>query len=126
MPEMLLNMAQTSLGGLGEMQKTMLERLGRMGDSAKAYEFQDLDENMYRMWTDIYEKEFKQFFHIPQLGLMRTYQEKANQVDSHDAAEQFDVDFAIMTLELSALISSVIEVFGGENRDAIEADQSGL
>lgn len=80
MPEMLLNMAQTSLGGLGEMQKKMFERLGRVGASAKAYEFQDIDENMFRIWTDIYEKEFKQFLHIPQLGLMRTYQEKANQV----------------------------------------------
>jgi hypothetical protein len=40
----------------------------------------DIDENMFRAWTDIYEKEFQQFFQIPQLGLMRTYQEKANQV----------------------------------------------
>ena len=48
-------------------------------------------------------------------------QEKASQVDAYDAAEQFDVDFAIMTLELSALISAVIEIFGGENDDAIKA-----
>lgn len=80
MPEMSLNMAQTSLGGFGEMQKKMIECLGRMGASAKAYEFQDIDENIFRIWTDIYEKEFKQFFQIPQLGLMRTYQEKNNQL----------------------------------------------
>ncbi|TKB24179.1 hypothetical protein FCL47_19930 [Desulfopila sp. IMCC35006] len=80
MPEMLLHMAQSSLGGFGEMHKKMIERLGRVGASAKAYDFQDIDENIFRIWTDIYEKEFKQFFQIPQLGLMRTYQEKANQV----------------------------------------------
>lgn len=80
MPEMLLNMAQTSLGGFEEMQKKMIECLGRVGASAKAYEFQDIDENIFRIWTDIYEKEFKQFFQIPQLGLMRTYQEKNNQL----------------------------------------------
>ena len=80
MPEMLLNLAQTSFGGFGEIQKKMLEGLGRVGASANAYEFQDIDENIFRIWTDIYEKEFKQFFQIPQLGLMRTYQEKANQM----------------------------------------------
>ena len=32
---------------------------------------------MFRVWTDIYEKEFQQFFQVPQLGLMRTYQEKS-------------------------------------------------
>ena len=80
MPEMMLNLAQTSLGSLGKMQQNIMESLSRVGASAKAYEFQDVDENIFRIWTDIYEKEFKQFFRIPQLGLMRTYQEKANQM----------------------------------------------
>lgn len=80
MPEMLLKFSQTSLVGFWEMQQSMIERLGRMTTSAKAYDFQDIDENIFRMWTDIYEKEFKQFFLVPQLGLMRTYQEKANQM----------------------------------------------
>ncbi len=79
MPEVLLKLAQTSMGSIMELQQNMTQRLGRMGDSAKAYQFQDLDDNMSRLWTDIYEREFRQFFHIPQLGLMRTYQEKANQ-----------------------------------------------
>ena len=80
MPEVLLKLAQTSMGSVMEMQQTMIQRAGRIGDSAKAYQFQDIDENIFRVWTDIYEKEFQQFFRIPQLGLMRTYQEKANLV----------------------------------------------
>ncbi|MBC2711589.1 MAG: hypothetical protein HGJ94_11565 [Desulfosarcina sp.] len=80
MPEVLLKLAQTSMGSLIELQQNMLQRLGRMGESVEAYRFQDIDENICRLWTDIYEKEFRQFFHIPQLGLMRTYQEKAHQV----------------------------------------------
>jgi polyhydroxyalkanoate synthesis regulator phasin len=79
MPEVLLKLAQTSMGGLIEMQQKMTQRLGRMGESVEAYQFQDIDENMFRVWTDIYQKEFQQFFRIPQLGLMRTYQEKSNQ-----------------------------------------------
>lgn len=85
MPEVLLNLAQTSMGSVIELQQNVVERIGRMGESAKAYQFQDLDENLSRLWTDIYEKEFRQFFHIPQLGLMRTYQERANRVvDSYN------------------------------------------
>lgn len=79
MPEVLLKLAQTSMGSLIELQQKMIQRVGRMGQSVDAYQFQDIDENMFRAWTDIYKKEFQQFFQIPQLGLMRTYQEKANQ-----------------------------------------------
>ena len=80
MPEVLLKLSQSSLDGFFEMQQKMLERLGRIGESAEAYKFQDLDENIFRAWTDTYEKEFKQFFQIPQLGLMRNYQGKINLV----------------------------------------------
>lgn len=80
MPEVLLQLAQTSLGSYLELQQKMIERLGRMGDSTEAYKFEDIDENIFRLWTDIYEKEFRQFLHIPQLGLMRTYQEKTGEV----------------------------------------------
>lgn len=80
MPEMLLNLAQTSLGGFVKMQQNIVDSLGRVGASVEAYKFQDIDENIFHIWTDIYEKEFKKFFQIPQLGLMRTYQEKNNQL----------------------------------------------
>ncbi|BBO87158.1 poly(R)-hydroxyalkanoic acid synthase subunit PhaE [Desulfosarcina ovata] len=75
-PEVLLKLAQTSVGSFAEMQQNIFQRLGRIGDSVKAYEFQDIDENIFRMWTDIYEKEFRQFLQVPQLGLLRGYQEK--------------------------------------------------
>ncbi len=80
MPEVLMKLSLNSLDSFFEMQQKMLERLGRLGESAEAYKFQDIDENIFRAWTDIYEKEFKQFFQIPQLGLMRNYQEKVNLV----------------------------------------------
>jgi len=35
-------------------------------------------------------------------------------VEAQDFAEQFDVDFSIMTLELSAFIKALLEAFGGE------------
>lgn len=85
MPEVLLKLAQTSMGSMIELQQKMIQRLGRMGESVEAYQFRDIDENMSRVWTDIYKREFQQFFQIPQLGLMRTYQEKLNQaVDKYN------------------------------------------
>ncbi|MBL4827352.1 MAG: recombination-associated protein RdgC [Spongiibacteraceae bacterium] len=48
-------------------------------------------------------------------------QEKANQVDAQDAAEQFDIDFSIMTLEISALIQALTNVFGGAKKPDADA-----
>ena len=79
MPEVLLKLAQSSFGSFLELQQRMIQRLGQLGASVEAYQFQDIDENIFRLWTEIYEKEFRRFFQIPQLGLMRSYQEKAMQ-----------------------------------------------
>ena len=80
MPDVLMKLTQSSLGSFLEMQTKMVERLGQLGSKAEAYTFSDIDENIFRAWTETYEKEFRQFFQVPQLGLMRTYQEKANLV----------------------------------------------
>jgi len=79
MPEILMKMAQTGLAGFLQAQHKWFEQAGRIGKSTEAYTFEDLDENAFRAWTDIYEKEFRQFLNIPQLGLTRFYQEKVNQ-----------------------------------------------
>jgi class III poly(R)-hydroxyalkanoic acid synthase PhaE subunit len=78
-PDILVKVAQTSLSGFLEFHNKWFERLGRIGSSTEAYTFEDLDENAFRAWSDIYEKEFRQFFNIPQLGLTRFHQEKFNQ-----------------------------------------------
>jgi hypothetical protein len=65
MPEVLMKLAQTSMGSMIELQQSVIQRLGRVGESTKAYQFQNIDENISRIWTDIYEKEFRQFFPHP-------------------------------------------------------------
>lgn len=59
---------------------------------------------------------------IKRLAFDDIIQEKAG-LDAQDAAEQFDVDFSIMTLELSAFIAAVMEAFGGENLEGPDSDQ---
>jgi hypothetical protein len=100
MPEILMTLAHSSLNSLLEMQTSTIQRLGRMGESAEAYKYTDIDENLFRLWTDIYEKEFRQYFNIPQLGLLRTYQEKANQaVDKYNLLQtQLSEFFRLLSL----------------------------
>lgn len=51
---------------------------------------------------------------IKRLNFADNIQDQADQVGADGAAEQFDVDFSIMTLELAALIKALTTVFGGE------------
>ncbi|MCB2148254.1 MAG: hypothetical protein KQI81_17390 [Deltaproteobacteria bacterium] len=78
MPELLAQFAQSAMSSFLELQRKAAESAGRIGASVEAYRFENIDENLFHVWTDIYEKEFRQFFRIPQLGLTRTYQEKLN------------------------------------------------
>ncbi len=86
MPELLAKMAQNTFNGYIQLQQKWLERCSRIGESVEAYSFEQIDENMFRAWLDMYETEFRQFFNIPQLGLTRGYQEKFNQ-----AADKYNI-----------------------------------
>jgi class III poly(R)-hydroxyalkanoic acid synthase PhaE subunit len=76
MPEMLAKLAQTSFNGFLEMQQKIVERAARLGEHVDAYTFTDIEDNLFRSWTEMYEKEFSRFFQIPKLGLAREYQER--------------------------------------------------
>ncbi|MDI7261694.1 MAG: poly(R)-hydroxyalkanoic acid synthase subunit PhaE [Thermodesulfobacteriota bacterium] len=76
LPEIVLRMAKTGWDGYFYLQQQWLERVGKIGKHTEAYKFEDLDQNVFKAWTEIYEKEFKQFLTVPQLGLTRYYQER--------------------------------------------------
>jgi class III poly(R)-hydroxyalkanoic acid synthase PhaE subunit len=77
MPETLAKLSRSTLNGFLEMQQKALERAGKLGEHVDAYSFSDIDENLFRTWTAMYEKEFSRFFQVPPLGLHREYQERA-------------------------------------------------
>ncbi|MFZ5572577.1 MAG: poly(R)-hydroxyalkanoic acid synthase subunit PhaE [Thermodesulfobacteriota bacterium] len=78
MPDILFKLAQSTLGGLVHIQQKWMEQATRVTETAEAYKFENLDENIHRAWTEMYEKEFRQFLNIPKIGLTRSYQEKLN------------------------------------------------
>lgn len=114
MPEVLAQLAQNALGSLMELQQKTVESAGRIGESVEAYRFDNIDENLFRVWSDIYEKEFRQFFRIPQLGLMRTYQEKLNTaVDAYNRFESTYAEFLrLLTLPFGHALAVLQDQMG--------------
>jgi class III poly(R)-hydroxyalkanoic acid synthase PhaE subunit len=114
MPDILAKMAQNTVSGYMQLQQKWLDRCGRIGEKADAYSFEHLDENMFRAWTDMYETEFQQFFHIPQLGLTRGYQEKFNQaVDKYNIYNSSMSEFVrVFSLPISNSVAVMQEKLG--------------
>lgn len=78
LPEVSLSMGQQIVGTYLEMQKMWTDQMAKMDRHKEAYNFEGVDENFFRMWQDIYQKEFKRYFNIPTLGLIRFQQERQN------------------------------------------------
>ena len=94
MPDILVQMVQASWKGYFHLQQQWIEKIGRIGQSTPAFSFDNLDKEVVKAWTEIYEKEFRQFFNIPQLGLTRSYQEKFGQaLDKHNRFQSQYAEF---------------------------------
>ncbi len=76
MPEVLAHLAMTSFRGFTEMHQKILDQANRLGEHIDAQSFAQIDENFFRTWSEMYEKEFSRFLQIPKLGLVREYQER--------------------------------------------------
>ncbi len=57
---------------------------------------------------------------IKRLKFTDVIQEKAADENAEDAVEQFDIEFALMTLELSEFIAQLVTAFGGENQEYMD------
>ena len=86
LPDIVTRMAQTGWNGIFQLQQYWLERVGKIGQRGEAYQFENLDQQAFKAWSETYEKNFRQFLNIPQLGLTRLYQERINRT-----ADQFNL-----------------------------------
>lgn len=94
MPDFLAKLCQNTFCGYLQHLQNLLARGGRLGQTAEAYTFNDIDENLFHVWTEMYEKEFQKFFQIPQVGLVRTYQEKfLKSVDKYNVFQSTMTEF---------------------------------
>lgn len=60
---------------------------------------------------------------IKRLRFEDNIREKADNLDAGSQAEQFDMDFSVMTIELSALIKNLMAALGGINKDNASVEE---
>ncbi len=68
------------------------------------------------LWKDALSCILEDDLTIKRLKFQDMVLEKADEADSESAAEQFDQDFAVMSLELSKFFKSLFKAFGGLQR----------
>ncbi len=71
-------------------------------------------------WRDRLTFVLDEHFAIKRVRFLDIVQEQVDDVERDDAAARFDVDFSIMTLELSLFIKQLFDAFGGENKDGLD------
>ena len=97
MPEVALKLIQTGWQGVLNLQQQWIEKAARVGQSTPAYKFENLDQEALQAWTDLYEKELRQYINVPQVGLFRLYQERmAQSVDEHARFQSTVGEFLFM------------------------------
>jgi class III poly(R)-hydroxyalkanoic acid synthase PhaE subunit len=114
MPEMGMKLAQVCFGSVNQFHQKWLDAASRVGETAEAYKFDGIDESIFKVWSEIYEKEFSQFFNVPQLGLTRSYQEKMNRcVDLHNRYQTAVAEFLrFLSLPLARSFAAMQEKIG--------------
>lgn len=94
LPEIILKMAKSGLEAGSQSQQHILEKITKIGQRADAYNFDNLDQEVFKALSEIYEKELRQYFRIPQLGLTRFYQERfAELLDKKNIFEATAAEF---------------------------------
>lgn len=78
LPEFFLKISKAGWEASARLQQKVAEKAGKIGQKTEAYQFENVDQGLFKAWREIYEEEFSQYLQIPQLGLTRYYQERVN------------------------------------------------
>ena len=121
LPDIVTRMVQTGWNGIFQLQQHWLERVGKIGQQSEAYQFENLDQQAFKSWSETYEKNFRQFLNIPQLGLTRLYQERINRTaDQFNLLQEAVAEFMYMLylpMEKSLQVMQVkLEELSGEGK----------
>jgi polyhydroxyalkanoate synthase subunit PhaE len=94
LPEILLKMAKSGFDAALQIQNHLMEKASKIGERTEAYNFENLDQDVFKALNDVYERELRQYFKIPPLGLTRFYQERFNEMlDKHNLFETMLAEF---------------------------------
>jgi len=106
LPEILLKMAQSGFDAAMQIQNHLMEKAGRIGKRTEAYNFDNLDQEVFKALSEVYEKELRQYLKIPPLGLTRFYSERFNEMlDKYNLFETTLAEFlSILYLPMEKVI----------------------
>lgn len=94
LPEIFLKMAKTGFDAALQIQNHLLEKAGKIGKRTEAYNFENLDQDVFKALSEVYEKEIQQYLKMPPLGLTRFYQERFNELlNQHNIFETTLAEF---------------------------------
>ncbi len=94
LPEILIKMSKSMYEAFSQIHNQLVEKAGRIGRQTEAYNFDNIDQEVFRALSDVYEKELRQYLKIPPLGLTRFYQERLNELlDKHNLYETTMAEF---------------------------------
>lgn len=74
-------------------------------------------------WKDGIDFVLDDQFAIKRLKFSDDIHEQANEQDAENPAQQFDMDFSIMSIELNKLISDLLSAMGGINQDNVSVEE---
>jgi len=92
LPDIMSKFLQTGMSGFLKIQEQTADKLKDLGKRTEAYRFENLDQDSIKVWSDFYDKEIRQYLKVPQLGLVRFYQERFYQ--TIDKFNVFSTTFA--------------------------------
>ena len=111
LPEIIMKMAKSAFDAAAQVQNHLVEKTGRIGKRTEAYNFENMDQEIFRALTEVYEKEIQQYLKIPPLGLTRFYQERFNRLlDKHNLFEATLAEFlSILYLPMEKSMKVLME-----------------
>jgi class III poly(R)-hydroxyalkanoic acid synthase PhaE subunit len=102
-PEAAMRMTRTTWDGYSQLYQMWLKHTGKLGEASKAYNLEGLQPDTIKEWTAFYEKDIQPFLKMPQVGLTRLYQERAN-----DAVDKF-ANYQVALGEFLKLLNIPVE-----------------
>ncbi len=86
LPDVFRQVVESGWNSFFTLQQMWMEKSAKIGKTAEAYRFEHLDEDVFRLWNELYETEIRKYLKLPQVGLTRFYQERI-----HEATDRFAV-----------------------------------
>ncbi len=88
LPDVFRQVVESAWNSFFTLQQMWVEKSAKIGKTAEAYSFENLDEDVFRLWNELYETEFRKYMKMPQVGLTRFYQERVQEATDKFAVFQ--------------------------------------